>query len=144
VKPHSLRRKKSALRLSAQYPYVRIRRQYYPLIPLTLQFNGKSVNTFGLVDSGASISLFRPEIAKTLGITLKGRWGHNLRMAKGSLYAFICEITVKVAGVSFPTFIGFSRSKSASFNIIGRKDFFNRFGVYFDESKRRVGLVMKK
>jgi len=90
------------------------------------------------------VSLFRPEIAKALGIPLNGNQSQALNMVKGRLKALICQVDLEVAHTIFPAFIGFSEKYSASFNIIGRKDFFDRFGVYFDESKRRIGLVVKK
>lgn len=126
-----------------RYPYVQIRRQHYPLIPLTLHLSGQSVRTFGLLDSGASISLFRPEIAKALKIPLSIRHGQALKMAKGKISALICKVDLQVEDVRFSTFIGFSDRHAASFNIIGRQGFFEHFGVYFDESRRRIGLIRK-
>ncbi len=134
MKPHRFKTK-------VEYPYVRIRGQYYPLIPLTLHFNERSVKVFGLLDSGASVSLFRPEIARALGIPFGGHGGQTFKMVKGQLKVMICRLTVEMAKRTFPAFIGFSNGYSASFNIIGRKNFFERFGVCFNESKRRVGLI---
>lgn len=54
-----------------EYPYVKFRNQYFPLIPLRIEFQKKHLNTFALVDSGASISLFKPEIATQLGIRIE-------------------------------------------------------------------------
>ena len=51
-----------------QFPYVRFLGKFYPLIPIALSRGPKSVNTFALLDSGASISVFRPEIAEALDI----------------------------------------------------------------------------
>lgn len=113
------------------------------MIPLTLQFNGRSVKTFGLLDSGATVSLFRPEIGRALKIPFNNQYGQVLKLAKGKLNAMICEVGLRVGDVHFPAFIGFSRRHAASFNIIGRRGFFDHFGVYFNESKRRIGLAVK-
>jgi len=88
--------------------------------------------------------LFRPEIGRALRIPFKDRDGQVLKLAKGRLNAMICRVDLQVETVRFPAFIGFSRKHAASFNIIGRQGFFERFGVYIDESKRRIGLAAKK
>jgi hypothetical protein len=67
-----------------------------------------------------------------------------LKLAKGRLNAMICQVDLQVEDVRFPAFIGFSRKHAPSFNIIGRQGFFEHFGVYIDESKRRIGLAVKK
>lgn len=60
--------------------------QYFPIIEVKLRNSRKEIIVKALVDSGASFSVFRPEIAQELGITLeKGEknlfdwdWGKNL------------------------------------------------------------------
>ena len=105
--------------------------------------NGRSVKTFGLLDSGASVSLFRPEIGRALQIPFKAYHGHTLKLAKGKLNAMICQVALRVEDVRFSAFIGFSRRHAASFNIIGRQGFFDHFGVYFDEKGKKIGLFEK-
>src|SRR5258706_2831136 len=53
------------------FPYVRFHGKHYPLIPVTLRKGSHQLNTFALLDSGASISVFRPEISKALHMPAK-------------------------------------------------------------------------
>src|SRR5262245_46083957 len=79
-----------------QYPYVRFHGKFYPLIPITLSRGEKSVNTFALLDSGASISVFRPEIAEALDIPKKKRTGMRLGMASGGVDIGVTKVRVEV------------------------------------------------
>ena len=43
----------------------------FPVIPLTLQFRNKKKDFFALIDSGATVSIFRAEVADALGIEIE-------------------------------------------------------------------------
>ena len=90
------------------------------------------------------MSLFRPEIGRALRIPVRNGHGQVIKLARGRLKATLCRVNAQMDKVRFPVFIGFSRGRAASFNIIGRQGFFERFGVYFNESKHRVGLAVRK
>lgn len=138
----SVRAKSSpAPRRLYQFPYVRFHGKYYPLIPLTLSLGTRTVNTFALLDSGASISVFRPEIAEALGISKKDRTGTHLGSAGGGVDIGITKVQVSVEQTTFKSKVGFSRAYAASFNIIGREGFFQKFSICFNEISRTVLLV---
>jgi len=124
-----------------QFPYVKFHGKFYPLIPLTLSREARTVNTFALLDSGASISVFRPEIAEALGITRKERTGTRLGSAGGGVDIGIAKIRVEVGKTSFKAKIGFSKAFAASFNIVGREGFFHKFSICFNEMSRTVLMV---
>ena len=54
---------------------------------------------------------------------------------------FLHEIDVKLGKESFKATIGFSKQLGIGFNIIGRKDFFERFKVCFSERERIVEFL---
>jgi hypothetical protein len=124
-----------------EFPYVAFHGKSYPLIPLRLTRGTRSVNTFGLLDSGASISVFRPEIAKALGIRPTRKGSITLGTANGGVDISVTEVNVRVAKTKFRAKIGFSERHAVNFNIIGREGFFPRFSICFNEIMRTVVMV---
>ncbi len=124
-----------------QFPYVRFHGKFYPLIPIALSRGDRSVNTFALLDSGASISVFRPEIAEALAIPRGRRTGMRLGTAAGGVDIGITKVKVEVGTTSFNARIGFSKAFAASFNILGREGFFHKFSICFNEVSRTVLMV---
>lgn len=124
-----------------QFPYVRFHGKFYPLIPIALSRGTLNVNTFALLDSGASISVFRPEIAEALSIPRRKRKGMRLGTAAGGVDIGVEKVRVEVGTTAFNARIGFSHDFAASFNIIGRETFFNKFSICFNEISRTVLMV---
>jgi len=101
---------------------------------VTIDFKDFSYNC--LIDSGASISHMHYDLGKSLGIDIEK--GHKIT-SKG------------VAGISFPSYIhkvkfnikhyncyidvAFSEQFKLDVGLLGRKDFFDIFNVYFYQSK---------
>ena len=124
-----------------EFPYVRLHGKSYPLIPLRLRRGKYTVNTFGLLDSGASISVFRPEIARALRLT-KGRNGSiRLDTANGGVDIALADVELSVGKTRFKSRIGFSHQHAVNFNIIGREGFFHRFSICFNEMMKTVIMV---
>ena len=123
------------------FPYVRFHGKFYPLVPLTLKKGKTEVGTFALLDSGASISVFRPEIAKTLGIKPKKRGRMRLGTANGGVQIHTEKVGVAIEKTAFTARIGFSERYAANFNIIGREGFFTKFSICFNEIMKTVILV---
>jgi predicted aspartyl protease len=123
------------------YPYVKFHGRYYPLIPLTLSHGQYAVNTFALLDSGASMSVFRPEIARALRIPLKGKQNIQLGTANGGVTIAVTKVDIEIEETKFSTPIGFSSTYATSFNIIGREGFFHRFSIVFNELMKTVILM---
>lgn len=120
-----------------EFPYAEIRGEFYPVIPLIL--NGK-LGTSALIDSGATVSIFKPDIAYQLNIDIES--GKRLLMegVSGRISVYIHQLSVKVEEHEFACKIGFSEEYTASLNILGRDNFFNHFLVTFDENKRKIVL----
>lgn len=124
-----------------QFPYVRFHGQTYPLIPITLRRLQYSVNTFALLDSGASVSVFRPEIASALHLSSKDRTSMRLGTASGGVDIHLAQLEIQIEKTSFITKIGFSKREATSFNILGRDGFFHRFSICFNEMMKTVVMV---
>jgi predicted aspartyl protease len=127
-----------------QFPYVRFHGKAYPLIPITLRRGEHFVNTFALLDSGASISVFRPEIAQALHIPHAERRGIRLGTASGGVNIGVARVEIEVERSRFQAKIGFSDKLAASFNILGREGFFHHFSICFNEVMKTVILVPLK
>lgn len=124
-----------------QFPYVRFHGRAYPLIPITLRRKRHSVSTFALLDSGASISVFRPEIARALRLPTNGRTAVHLDTPSGSVDIGVSKIEIRVERTRFSARIGFSEKYAARFNILGRESFFHRFSICFNEMLKTVIMV---
>jgi len=110
-------------------------------IPIVaIEFKDFSYNC--LIDSGASISHMHYDLGRSLGIDIE----------KGQ------KITAKgVAGISFPSYIhkvkfnikhytcdidvAFSKQFKFDVGLLGRKDFFDIFNIYFYQSKGVFELI---
>jgi hypothetical protein len=127
--------------LRYSFPYVRFHGKHYPLIPVTLRRAKRVVKTFALLDSGASISVFRPEIAEALRVPKKRHSNISLGTADGQVEIGVERIGVEVEESTFKANIGFSVDSAAQFNILGREGIFTRFSVCFNEIMRTVIMV---
>jgi len=126
---------------SYTFPYVRFHERHYPLIPITLSRGPHTVNTFALLDSGASISVFRPELIKPLGLINEKHKPYRLGTATGNVDIEVHRVTVTIEETKFKSKIGFSKKHVPSFNILGREGFFTHFSVCFNEIMKTVILV---
>lgn len=94
------------------------------------------------VDSGASYSIFRAEITDILGLRLEKGEKIYVTVGDGSLIpVYLHQITVQLAEETFSAAIGFSRQLGIGFNIIGRKDIFEKFKVCFNEKEKIVEFI---
>lgn len=46
-----------------KFSYLTLREKHYPIVPIKLYYGNNAVKTYALVDSGATLSVFRAEIA---------------------------------------------------------------------------------
>ncbi len=123
------------------FPYVRFHDAYYPLIPVTLKRGRTLVRTFALIDSGASFSVFRPEIARALKIHQHKKKPVRLGTANGGVDIALERVQLEVGPVVINSTIGFTSTQATTFNIIGRHGFFSKFSICFNEIMKTVVLV---
>ena len=97
------------------------------------------------VDSGASFSIFGSDRADLLGVDYKRGTPVHLVVGDGdSLEVFLHKVSVEFAGTEFVAEIGFSHELGIGFNLLGRKSFFDRFRICFDDRHRRLDVTPLK
>lgn len=111
----------------------------YPIVPLTLKFKKKK-DFLALVDSGATISIFKAEVAEVLGIDIETGKEIYLGGVGGHIKGYLHKVEIEIAGKRFVCPIVFSREYLVSFNLLGRQEFFKRFRIIFEEEKNLIKL----
>lgn len=122
------------------FPYIRHRGQYMPLVFLTISCREKAISTHALVDAGATVSLFHKDVAGLLGIEIGS--GPELQMegAAVKFHIHLHRVSLMVGTKSFEAEVGFSAGYRGRFNLIGRQGFFEQFNVTYDDRRRRLRL----
>lgn len=122
-----------------KYPYLQERGKFAPIIPIRLEGKSGWVTFDAYVDSGATYSIFKPEMAEILGIELDKGEKQYVTVGDGSLITvYLHKVKVDLAGKIFEATIGFSKQLGIGFNILGRKDIFGSFVITFNEREKYV------
>ena len=124
--------------MKREFQYLRKGNQYYPLIDIELTGPKGSLTVKALLDSGASLSIFRPEIASYLAIPIKAGESLYFQGIKGRIRGYLHRVPVKVNSESFDCNIAFSPELKVSFNLLGRDNFFLPFLITFNEKSKKV------
>lgn len=112
----------------------------FPVIPISVTSGNQRQEIFALIDSGAAISVFQSEIADVLGIDiLKGKQVF-LGGITGRIRGYIHNLEIEVGKIKLFCPVVFSKEYVASFNLLGREKFFEKFRITFAEKKKRVEL----
>lgn len=123
------------------FPYLLdAKNQAFPVVPLRFHLNNTVVDSSALIDSGATVSVFKKEIAEKLGIKLETGKEIYLGGVGGHIKGYIHKLNIQVAGREFFCPIVFSREYLVSFNLLGRQEFFTRFKIVFEEKQNRLRL----
>lgn len=112
----------------------------FPVIDLFVSGINHTTRIFALIDSGATVSIFREDVAKQLGIDIeKGKIIH-LGGVGGRIKGYLHEVKIEVAGKNFVCPIVFSREYTVSFNLLGRDAVFKQFRIIFEEKNNFLAL----
>ena len=124
-----------------RFPYVHERGRFLPVISLQLKDKGtRDWITFdAFVDSGASYSIFKVEIGEILELDVEKGEKMFITVGDGSLIVvYIHQLDIQIGDEEFEAEIGFSKQLGIGFNVIGRKDIFERFKICFNEKDKVV------
>lgn len=106
---------------------------YFPLVPIFIYFQNKNLKIRALIDSGATISIFRSEVAEQLGITIEKGEEIFLGGIGGRIRGFRHLLQLEIAGKKFPAPVVFSDEYLVKFNLLGRENIFKNFKILFNE-----------
>lgn len=126
--------------MKKEFSYSKRNRQWFPTIDIII-CGPKRTDAFkALVDSGASYSVFRAEIAERLGVKIEEGKPIYLTGIGGRILGYLHKIPIKVGNKNFTCKIVFSKEYTVSLNILGRDNFFQPFLISFWEKARKVIL----
>lgn len=121
-----------------EFSYIRKGHQYFPVIDLKLRGPKAAIKIKALVDSGASYSVFRAEVAEYLGINIEKGRPIYLEGIGGRILGYMHYLPILIGSRVYKSKIVFSRELTVSFNILGRDNFFIPFLVTFSEKAKKV------
>ena len=124
--------------MQLEFSYLRKGKQSFPVIDLKAQYKKKALTIKALVDSGASYSVFRVEIADYLGIKLEKGKVLYLEGIGGRILGYLHTISIIIGNKKYRCKAVFSREFTVSFNILGRDNFFTPFFITFYEKDKKV------
>ncbi len=113
---------------------------FFPVIDVFVSKNNRAARIFTLVDSGATVSIFREDVAEQLGITIENGKETFLGGVGGRIKGYIHKLDVEIAGKKFLCPVVFSREYMVSFNLLGREAVFREFKIIFEEKKNLLTL----
>lgn len=123
------------------FPYLKKDGQFFPIIKVKLRGPKEEVIVEALVDSGASFSVFRAEVADYLGIPLRKGKLIYLTGIGGRILGYLHKIPIKVGNKNFSCKIVFSKEFMVSLNILGRDNFFIPFLITFNEKLKKIKIT---
>jgi len=125
------------------YPYIQFKNRFLPIVPIKFGLgNTDWVEFTAYVDSGAGYSVFHESVIEILGLELEDGRKEYVTVGDGSLIpVYMHRIVIQLALEEFEAMIGFSKQLGIGFNIIGRRDIFERFKVCFTENERVVEFI---
>lgn len=113
--------------------------EYFPIINnIRLVYKNKIINISALIDSGATISVFKPDIASFLGLdTQKGKEIY-LGGVGGRIKGYLHNLPMNIADKNIIAPVVFSYEYTVSLNLLGRTGIFKHYKILFDENKLLV------
>src|SRR3989338_5209428 len=116
------------------YPYKKdASGNLFPIILFQAEYKKSISKTSALIDSGATISIFREDVAKQLGLNITKGDPTLLGGVGGRIKGYVHNLKLKIAGKNLFVPVVFSYEYSVSFNLLGRSGLFENFQITFDE-----------
>ena len=112
----------------------------FPVIDFFVFKNDHAERIYALVDSGATVSIFKEEVAERLAIRIEDGKETYLGGVGGRIKGYVHDLEVEIAGNKFVCPVVFSHEYLVSFNLLGREEFFKRFKIVFEEKNHLLKL----
>ncbi len=113
---------------------------YFPVINIFVSNKDHVFQINTLIDSGATVSIFKQDVAEQLGVTIEKGKEIYLGGVGGRIKGYLHKLEVEISGKKFRCPIVFSREYTVSFNLLGREAFFKQFRIIFEEKKNFLAL----
>ena len=113
---------------------------FFPVIDFFVSKNDRAARIFALVDSGATVSIFREDVAEQLGVVIEEGTETYLGGVGGRIKGYIHKLEVEITGKKFICPVVFSHEYLVSFNLLGREAFFRQFKIIFEEKNNLLKL----
>jgi hypothetical protein len=116
-----------------------------PIIPIRLYSHKISFKTYAFVDSGASYSIFEIDLLELLDLKVKQAIRKEMFVVGdgGFIPGWIFRLPVEIGDYKFRADIAFSDRLNVGFNLLGRKDIFEKFKEISFQEKRRL-IIFKR
>ena len=124
--------------MKKEFSYFEKDGQWFPIIDVTLAYKKKAITVKALIDSGASFSVFHPEVAQYLGISIYRGKKIYLTGIGGRILGYLHIISLAFGNTTMNCKIIISPEFTVSFNLLGRDNFFIPFMISFLENKRKI------
>lgn len=122
-----------------EFEYLRKDESWFPVVDVIIEGRKRRRVFKALVDSGATFSVFRAEVARFLGVKIEHGKEIYLEGVGGRILGYLHNLKVSVDGKKFfRCKIIFSPEFNVSFNLLGRDNFFLPFIISFMEKERRI------
>src|SRR3989344_5384346 len=103
--------------------------QFFPIIPFSIIYQKKKLDISALIDSGATISIFKQDVAESLGIKIENGKEIFLGGVGGRIKGYLHNLKIEVAGQILTIQVVFSYEYFVSLNLLGRESFFEKFRI---------------
>ncbi|MCK4859930.1 MAG: retropepsin-like domain-containing protein [Candidatus Omnitrophica bacterium] len=124
--------------MKQEFSYFRKGEQTFPVIDVELKGPKNNLTLKALVDSGASFSVFRSEVAEYLGIEIEKGKQIYLEGIGGRILGYFHKLSLRIGSKTFLCKIIFSPEMTVSFNLLGRNNFFVPFTISFQEKSKMI------
>lgn len=126
--------------MKISFPYLDREGKFYPVIDVELFGKKSNLLVKALLDSGASFSVFRSEIADYLDISIEKGKPVYLEGVGGRILGYLHTVPIAIGRKKFRCKIIFSREFTVSFNLLGRDNFFEHFVITFNEKHHETTI----
>jgi hypothetical protein len=123
---------------SEPYSAAGFRPDLRPYLAVQIQAGALHVDTMGIVDSGADLTLFNEQLLEPLGLD-KSQAVRIVEVGaagRGEL-AFCFDVILRIKGGSFSDQIGFTPAADPAYGWLGRPGLFMACAIGFDERRAR-------
>lgn len=125
-----------------EFSYSRYKEHQIPIIPIQIHSGGLWHEARVFVDSGATYTVLDQKESQRLGIPAMSGERMFIKVGDGGYISVnLVSLPMKIGNNVFTARIGFSKDLGVGFNVLGRKDVFDRYTICFHEKDAIVRFI---